>query len=315
MPTDGIYAAETNTALIYALQAEEGLSTSVANGSFGPTTTTDCPTLSPGDSRTNFVYILQYALYCNGYNPGAFNGVYGSSVTSAVENYQSFTSLPVTGISNMPTIKALMASCGDTSRSASACDCATILTATTAATLKNNGYQYVGGYLTGTVGSGVSKALTAAEIQIIFNAGLKFFPIYESHGTSNDYFTSSQGCYDAYAAIEAAENLGIPAGSIIYFAVDYDAMDSQVTSIGAHILQVNALNVKGSQDLSIDLSYNSAKLSLGTMGKGWSHNNEIKISKVYSSLFVYWTRQDYSVFTQNGSGNYTCTDLASRTMS
>ena len=70
---DGIYERDTNTALIYALQAEEGLSTSVANGVFGPTTTADCPTLSSGDSG-NFVKILQWALYCNGFDPSGFDG-------------------------------------------------------------------------------------------------------------------------------------------------------------------------------------------------------------------------------------------------
>lgn len=169
-------------------------------------------------------------VYCNSCLSGDFDGVYDYEVTSAVNNFQSFMLLPVTGIADMPTIKATMASCGDTSRSASACDCATILTATTATTLKNNGYQVVGRYLTGTVGNGISKALTVSEIQIIFDAGLKFFPIYESNGTSNSYFTSSQGVYDATEAIAATVNLGIPDGSIIYFAVDYDALDSQVTS-------------------------------------------------------------------------------------
>jgi RHS repeat-associated protein len=435
LPTNGVYVAATNKALIYALQAEEGLSTSTANGSFGPTTTTDCPTLSPGDSRTNFVRILQYALYCNNFDPGAFDGIYGSGVTTAVRNYQSFMLLPVTGIANMPTIKATLASTGDTNRSALACDCATILTAAKAATLKNNGYLYVGRYLTGTAG-GVSKALTAAELQIIFNAGLKLFPIYESHGTSNSYFNSAQGTYDACAAISAAENLGIPAGSIIYLAVDYDALDAQVTSnvlpyfhavktyfdnynsqkyqvgvygdrnvasrvcnsgyavssfvadmstgysgnigytmptnwmfdqfytvtigsgsgqieidkdaysgrytvvdhvnktqstplaynnppsqpqpankqdpvdtsMGAHLIQMTALRVRGAVDLSINLSYNSAKLALGTMGKGWNHNFEISIVPVYSSLYVYWTPSDYSVFNAGNNGIYACTD-------
>ncbi len=437
MPTNGLYCAQTNKALIYALQAEEGLSTSVANGSFGPTTTTRCPTLSPGDTRRNYVILLQYALYCNGYPSGGFDGVYDSGVTSAVSSFQSFMCLPVTGIANMPTIKATMASCGDANRSAGACDCATILTVEKATALKNNGYQVVGRYLTGTVGGSVSKALTEAEIQIIFNAGLRFFPIYQTRGTSVSYFTPHQGAYDAYAAITAAENLGIPSGAVIYFAVDFDAMDYQVTSnvlpyfqaikayfkdyssqkyqigvygarntcsrvcnsgyavssfagdmstgysgnigftmpanwafdqfttvtigngsgqieidkdgysgryagvdhviksantptqyknppvqpsnvicsdpvdtsLGAHIIQTIALKVKGAQELSFDLSYSSAKLSLGTMGKGWSHNYEIGVVKVYNSRYVYWTPSDYSEFIQNVNGTYTCSDL------
>lgn len=229
MPTNGVYAAATNKALIYALQAEEGLSTSTANGVFGPTTTEKCPTLKPSDTRTNFVKILKYALYCNGFDPGSFDGSYGNGVTSAVKAYQTLMLLPVTGIADMPTIKATMASCGDTNRAASAADCATILTNNTAATLKNNGYKIVGRYLTGKA-NGVSKALTASEIKVILNNGLRFFPIYETNGTYLQYFTAAQGTFDAAQAIIASENLGLPGGTTIYFAVDYDAMDSEVTS-------------------------------------------------------------------------------------
>ena len=227
-PTNGIYVAATNKALIYALQCEEGLSTSVANGNFGTSTTNLCPTLSKG-SKGNFVIILQYALYCNGFDPGTFDGAYGSGVASVVTSFQQFMCLSATGVADMSTIKSTMTSNGYTGRSASACDCATILDSDKAATLVNNGYHYVGRYLTGTA-NGVSKALTRGEVQIILNAGLKLFAIYESHGTSNDYFTSAQGYHDAYAAIAACERLGIPVDAMIYFAVDYDAMDYQITS-------------------------------------------------------------------------------------
>ena len=35
MPCDGHYSRDTNKALIYALQAEEGMDTNTANGYFG----------------------------------------------------------------------------------------------------------------------------------------------------------------------------------------------------------------------------------------------------------------------------------------
>ena len=38
MPCDGFYSRNTQKALVYAIQYEEGLSDSVANGNFGPTT-------------------------------------------------------------------------------------------------------------------------------------------------------------------------------------------------------------------------------------------------------------------------------------
>lgn len=89
IPTDGIYERKTNKALIYALQAEEGLSTSVANGHFGTSTKKLCPSLTYGDSRSSFVKLLQYALYCNGYPSNReFDGVYGDEVKSAVTKFQ-----------------------------------------------------------------------------------------------------------------------------------------------------------------------------------------------------------------------------------
>src|SRR5690606_1913044 len=65
IPTNGIYERKTNTALIYALQHEEGIG-HIANGNFGPSTIANCPTLSPVYAPRAFVKVLQYALVCNG---------------------------------------------------------------------------------------------------------------------------------------------------------------------------------------------------------------------------------------------------------
>ncbi|MEK3711613.1 glycoside hydrolase domain-containing protein [Bacillus sp. FSL K6-1005] len=234
MPCDGLYARDTNKALIYALQKEEGMSTSVANGFFGNGTTSLCPTLTPGDSRTGFVLIVQYALYCNGksFDPGEFDGKYGVGVVSAVKAFQEFMCLPQTGYADMPTIKALLSSSGDTTRAASACDTATIITAEKAQTLRNNGYKTVGRYLTGNVRTSnglTSKALTSEELAVIFDAGLKVFPIYQDGGYESSYFVKDQGTRDAYSAASAARRLGFPSGTTIYFAVDFDAYDYEVT--------------------------------------------------------------------------------------
>ncbi|MEH7742318.1 glycoside hydrolase domain-containing protein [Bacillus subtilis] len=234
MPCDGLYGRDTNKALIYALQKEEGMSTSVANGFFGNGTTSLCPTLTPGDSRTGFVLIVQYALYCNGksFDPGEFDGKYGVGVVSAVKAFQEFMCLPQTGYADMPTIKALLSSSGDTTRAASACDTATIITAEKAQTLRNNGYKTVGRYLTGNVrtSSGLaSKALTSKELAVILDAGLNIFPIYQDGGYESSYFVKDQGTRDAYSAASAARRLGFPSGTTIYFAVDFDAYDYEVT--------------------------------------------------------------------------------------
>ena len=95
--------------------------------------------------------------------------------------------------------------------------------------LKTAGYTHVGRYLTGFVGRSTSKAITHDEINHIKNAGLSLFPIYQDGGYYLEYFQNShQGLTDGKLAIEAAENLGIPSGTTIYFAVDFDAYEYQI---------------------------------------------------------------------------------------
>ncbi|WP_309568896.1 glycoside hydrolase domain-containing protein [Clostridium estertheticum] len=98
---------------------------------------------------------------------------------------------------------SLLVSTGDPSRKGAACDCATTITSEKATTLKNNGYELVGRYLTGNF------KMMPSELQTIFANGLKVFPIYETSlikqiskteisinwGLAGDPFTIS-GFYD-----------------------------------------------------------------------------------------------------------------------
>ncbi len=234
-PCDGIYGRGTNEALIYALQKEEGLDIDTANGYFGPTTKRLCPTLPDtagvidASTELHLIRLLQYSLYCNGFKNYGILGVFNSTTEQAIKNFQTHYALERNGIADLTTWMSLLTSCGNPDRPAKACDCATILTAEKAATLKNAGYEVVGRYLSGTVVGGASKALSREEIQIIFDAGLRFFPIYQGGAYYAEYFTEEQGRKDAYYAYSYATQLGIPANTIIYFAVDYDAMDYEVT--------------------------------------------------------------------------------------
>ncbi|ESU31411.1 hypothetical protein G3A_16865 [Bacillus sp. 17376] len=72
-PCDGHYQRGTNTALIYGIQTEEGIAPNLQTGSVEPTTRDRLPTLRLG-SVGNFVKLLQYALYVNRFDPGAFDG-------------------------------------------------------------------------------------------------------------------------------------------------------------------------------------------------------------------------------------------------
>ena len=210
LPCDGIYQRDTNSALIYALQAEEKISTSVATGAYGATTKKDTPTVQEG-TTSNFVRILQWGLYVNSKAyTGAFDGVYDAAVVAAVKKFEEAMALDSTdGTSaGVDIFMSLLNSAGNPDRSAIACDTSYQLNATRVATLKNAGYSIVGRYLTGTVGSGTSeraKNLTTDEITAITTGGLKIFPIYQDGASNKEaYFTAAQGKTDGTKAVYAA---------------------------------------------------------------------------------------------------------------
>lgn len=178
-------------------------------------------------------YLIKYALCCNGYSVNYYNATWTDELEGIIETFQSDYALPRTGRGDLDTWMSLLLSKGNTDRAALGCDCATILTATKAGKLYDAGYRYVGRYLTGNVnvnGSLISKALTISELNIIFDAGLKVFAIYQSGVPSVNYFSYEQGQLDATFALNAAVSLGIPYHEKIYFAVDYDMTKPQITT-------------------------------------------------------------------------------------
>jgi peptidoglycan hydrolase-like protein with peptidoglycan-binding domain len=103
------------------------------------------------------------------------------------------------------------------------------LTITKAKALRYAGYKYVGRYLTGNLGRNSPKHLTKKECAAISKAGLRLFPIYQDGGHKVAHFCFKQGMEDARTAVNAAFSLGIPRGATIYFAVDCDPNDEQLS--------------------------------------------------------------------------------------
>ncbi|OMF30082.1 hypothetical protein BK133_17095 [Paenibacillus sp. FSL H8-0548] len=101
----------------------------------------------------------------------------------------------------------------------------TTITSARAQTLASNGYTTVGRYIIGDW-----KKIKPGELDTIFGAGMKVYPIYQSSGNNLNYFNPTQGAKDAKGALIAANSYGFPSGSLIYFAVDFDALDGEVTS-------------------------------------------------------------------------------------
>ncbi|WP_201781742.1 peptidoglycan-binding domain-containing protein, partial [Clostridium tyrobutyricum] len=77
--------------------------------------------------------LLQYSLYCNGYNPNGFDGLYGNGLKTAIINFQQFVGLTADGYAGSQTWASLLVSTGDPNRKGTACDCSTTITAEKAA--------------------------------------------------------------------------------------------------------------------------------------------------------------------------------------
>lgn len=98
-------------------------------------------------------------------------------------------------------------------------DTAARLTAAQARILRENGISFVGRYL---VPETLWKALTAQEAADIRAAGLALMLCWELGG-EDLRGGSVRGVEHGARARQLAEALGVPAGTIIYFAVDYNA--------------------------------------------------------------------------------------------
>ena len=65
--------------------------------------------------------------------------------------------------------------------------------------------------------------LSASEVQRLSSLGLKIVAVWESHSHLAAYFSYASGYSDAWNAYRQAKTVGQPAGSAIYFAVDFNA--------------------------------------------------------------------------------------------
>ncbi|SFK89581.1 protein of unknown function [Paenibacillus sp. 1_12] len=109
-------------------------------------------------------------------------------------------------------------------------DCATPLTAATAAAFRTKNFEFVARYLVPSSW----KALSRGEAEIITQGGLQIVSVYET--TANRPLDGREaGLADGATALQLAIDMGQPAGSAIYFAVDFDASSAQMSSVADYI--------------------------------------------------------------------------------
>lgn len=242
---DGIFLRDTHRAVMYAVQYELGMADGTANGLFGPGTRAGLAAnaalvAGTSDSSKLFVRLFHLMLKVNGYG-ATWVGTYSSATTAFVKAFQTFVGLPATGAADVQTWGALLVSTGDPNRPGTGADCITTLTDAKLSLLRNRGYKYFGRYLTNTPDQDPDKCLKAGEAERIIAAGGKLFPIFQTAGSVPSHFTSERGIEVAEEASAAAIAYRIPEDSIIYFTVDYDAYDWEVTDkILPYFRSVNA---------------------------------------------------------------------------
>ncbi|MBT3151503.1 DUF1906 domain-containing protein [Streptomyces sp. CHD11] len=230
IPCDGRHSRDVAKSMLLAIQYELGMADGVATGVFGPGTQAGLKqrTVSTGSTGV-WVELFTAGMVLN-HRGVPLTASFTGAVQSAVSAFQQFTRLPVTGRGDYPTWASLLVSTGDPNRAGTASDCVTTITPARARTLYDSGYRYVGRYLSNVPGFPLDKEIKPGELATIAAHGLRCFPIYQTYGAEAAYFRNSQGAVDAYAAIDRAAHYGFEPGTRIFFAVDFDALDHEITS-------------------------------------------------------------------------------------
>ncbi|MEA5454040.1 DUF1906 domain-containing protein [Sinomonas sp. JGH33] len=250
IPCDGNFSRDVQKALMLAIQFELGMADDIANGIFGPGTKSGLRSHILGIGTTGIWVQLFTAAMIFNRRPGVtFTPTYTAQLRDQVLAFQSFAILPRTGQADFQTWASLLVSTGDDTRRGVAFDCITTVTPERAKTLYAQGYRITGRYLcNGTAGT-FNKMIEPTELATIATSGMSCFPIFQTWGGSASYFNANQGYSDGLSAVTWARHHGFKSGTRIYFAVDFDALDYQVTAnVIPHFEAIGrALQIYGSE--------------------------------------------------------------------
>ena len=232
-PCDGHYSRDVQQALMRALQYELGIAE--PNGNFGPATKAGLQANPQSVGRSGAItQLFHAACIFNEPVPGTsgvgFRDNYTSATAAFVSAFQRFSALPATGTGDFATWAQLLVSTGDPDRPADACDTRFTITATRASALYSAGYRAVGRYLDEAPGGTLDKEIKPGELETIFRAGLRCFPIWQYNARELADFSYSSGYQHGLLAHDRGVFYGFNRGTVIYFAVDYDATDPEITS-------------------------------------------------------------------------------------
>ncbi|MFB7784420.1 glycoside hydrolase domain-containing protein [Streptomyces vinaceus] len=239
-PCDGLYSRDVQKSLMKALQYEFGVADDAASGNMGPTTQNGLKSHEVGEGDKGiFVQLFSAACVFNDLKKGtksaSFSSTFDATLKELVKEFQEFSCLEFqNGRGDYDTWCQLLVSMGNPDRKANACDTRFTITTARAKALKTAGYEVVGRYLDEEVLDpkyDLDKEIQPGELDQIFAGGMRVFPISQYHARKLGDFTYSEGYRHASKANDRAEKTyGFNRGTVIYFAVDYDATDPEITS-------------------------------------------------------------------------------------
>ncbi|WP_018979051.1 DUF6531 domain-containing protein, partial [Saccharibacillus kuerlensis] len=110
--------------------------------------------------------------------------------------------------------------------------------------------------------------------------------------------------------------MGTPIASLNPSACDEQTFyaDAIDTSTGAQIITNTMLAAYGSVEIPFQAQYYSLLQGDGDLGKGWSHNYEIRLQELAEedAVRVHWSAFRYNTFIHNADGTYSSFDKAAR---
>lgn len=157
--------------------------------------------------------------------------------------------------------------------------------------LVENDIAFVGRYYCAET-SIAGKKLTLAEAQALSQAGIQIAALYEESPMSIAYFTAQQGTTDAEAALAQAAAIGQPAGSALYFTIDYDATDADIA--GGITLYFQAVNAQIGCQYAVGV-YGCGAACAALLGSGLARYAWLSGSSSYNgtATFTGWSIKQF----------------------
>ena len=168
---------------------------------------------------------------------GGISGVFDPATSKGTKDYQTSGGLKADGVVGAGTFaRAIRDGFQSSTKTLELGMDASVNCSPLAACIVATGMKFVARYYS----KAASKAITRKEGLALSKAGLKLLVVYQDKQDDVRFFTGGEGKASARRALTQAQALGQPAGSAIYFAVDFDpAADDVRGPVSDYFLAVN----------------------------------------------------------------------------